>query len=94
MATVAFNYHISVAEQYYSVPFSYIKRKVDVRLTNSVVEVFTKESVSVLVAVSMASAANTALRRRICLPIINSTFNGMGSASESGQSRLVQTRPL
>lgn len=40
MATVAFNYHISVAEQYYSVPFSYIKRKVDVRLTSSVVEVF------------------------------------------------------
>ena len=40
VATVAFNYHISVAEQYYSVPFEYIKRKVDVRLTRSVVEVF------------------------------------------------------
>ena len=40
MATVAYNYHISVAEQYYSVPFAYIKHKVDVRLTRSVVEVF------------------------------------------------------
>lgn len=39
-ATVAFNYHISVDEQYYSVPFEYIKRRVEVRLTRSVVEVF------------------------------------------------------
>jgi transposase len=39
-ATVAFNYHISVAEQYYSVPFEYIKRKVEVRLTRTVVEIF------------------------------------------------------
>lgn len=40
MATVSFNYHIGVAEQYYSVPFEYIKRKVEVRLTRRVVEVF------------------------------------------------------
>lgn len=39
-ATVAFNYHIAVDEQYYSVPFEYIKRKVDVRVTQNVVEVF------------------------------------------------------
>lgn len=39
-ATVAFNYHIGVDEQYYSVPYEYIKRKVDVRLTRNVVEVF------------------------------------------------------
>jgi transposase len=39
-ATVSFNYHIAVDEQYYSVPFEYIKRRVDVRLTRSVVEVF------------------------------------------------------
>ena len=39
-ATVSFNYHIAVDEQYYSVPFEYIKRKVDVRLTRNVVEVF------------------------------------------------------
>ena len=39
-ATVAFNYHIAVDDQYYSVPFEYIKRRVEVRLTRSVVEVF------------------------------------------------------
>lgn len=39
-ATVSFNYHIAVDEQYYSVPFEYIKRKVDVRITRSVVEIF------------------------------------------------------
>ena len=40
VATVSFNYHISVDEQYYSVPFDYIKRKVDVRVTRGIVEVF------------------------------------------------------
>lgn len=40
VATVAFNYHIGVDEQYYSVPYEYIKKKVDVRLTRHVVEVF------------------------------------------------------
>jgi len=40
IATVAFNYHIVVDEQHYSVPHEYIKRKVDVRLTPHVVEVF------------------------------------------------------
>jgi transposase len=40
LATVSFNYHISVEGQHYSVPFEYIKRKVDVRVTRSVVEVF------------------------------------------------------
>jgi len=39
-ATVAFNYHIGVDEQYYSIPYEYIKRKVDVRLTRNVVEIF------------------------------------------------------
>jgi hypothetical protein len=40
IATVAFNYHIEVDGQYYSVPFEYIKRKVDVRVTRNTVEVF------------------------------------------------------
>jgi transposase len=40
IATTQYNYHISVDGQYYSVPHEYIKRKVDVRLTRSVVEVF------------------------------------------------------
>jgi transposase len=40
VATVAFNYHIGVEEQYYSVPHEYIKHKVDVRLTRNTIEVF------------------------------------------------------
>jgi hypothetical protein len=40
VATVAFNYHIGIGEQYYSVPHEYIKKKVDVRLTHNIVEVF------------------------------------------------------
>jgi transposase len=39
-ATVAFNSHISVEGQYYSVPYEYIKYQVDVRLTSRMVEVF------------------------------------------------------
>ena len=36
-ATVQFNYHISVDSMYYSVPHEYIKRKVDVRVTDSTI---------------------------------------------------------
>jgi hypothetical protein len=40
IATVQFNYHISAGGQNYSVPYAYIKRKVDVRMTRNTVEVF------------------------------------------------------
>ena len=40
IATVQYNYHIGVDEQFYSVPYEYIKHKVDVRLTRNVVEIF------------------------------------------------------
>ncbi len=43
-ATVQFNYHISVGSMYYSVPHEYIKRKVDVRVTASTIEVFYKQA--------------------------------------------------
>jgi hypothetical protein len=39
-ATVAFNYHIAVEGQYYSVPFEYIKHRIDVRMARNVIEVF------------------------------------------------------
>lgn len=39
-ATLGLNYHISVDRQNYSVPYEYVKRQVDVRLTKSTVEVF------------------------------------------------------
>jgi transposase len=40
IATVQFNYHISVDTMHYSVPYEYIKHKVDVRVTKGVIEVF------------------------------------------------------
>ena len=40
VATVEPNYHISVERMNYSVPFEYIKQKVDIRLTRATVEVF------------------------------------------------------
>lgn len=39
-AKVSFNYHVEVDGRFYSVPFEYIKRQVDVRVTRNVVEVF------------------------------------------------------
>ena len=40
IATVQFNYHISVDNMHYSVSYEYIKHKVDVRITRCVIEVF------------------------------------------------------
>jgi transposase len=40
VATVQFNYHIAVDKMNYSVPCEYIKRKVDVRVTKNIVEIF------------------------------------------------------
>jgi|ADurb_Val_02_Slu_FD_contig_123_17454_length_3702_multi_3_in_0_out_1_3 transposase len=40
VATVQFNYHIAVDKMHYSVPYEYIKRQVDVRITRNIVEVF------------------------------------------------------
>ncbi len=39
-ATVQYNYHISVNGMFYSVPYGYIRQKVDVRLTDTTVEIF------------------------------------------------------
>lgn len=39
VTTVQYNYHVSVDKQNYSVPYEYIKQKVDVRLTVHTVEV-------------------------------------------------------
>jgi hypothetical protein len=44
IATVQFNYHITVEGQNYSVPYEYIKQKVNVRLTRSIVEIFYEDT--------------------------------------------------
>lgn len=43
-ATVQFNYHIAVDKMYYSVPYQYIKEKADVRITDTIVEIFIKHN--------------------------------------------------
>ena len=40
VATVQMNYHISLDKMHYSVPYEYLKQKVDVRITRNVIEVF------------------------------------------------------
>ena len=40
IATVQYNYHISIDKQNYSIPYEYIKQKVEVRITKNVIEVF------------------------------------------------------
>lgn len=42
-ATVQFNYHIAVDKMFYSVPFQYIRNRVDVRMTETLVEIFAAE---------------------------------------------------
>lgn len=39
-ATVALDYHVCVDHQYYSVPFRYVHKKVDVRICGGIIEVF------------------------------------------------------
>ena len=39
-ATIQFNYHISVDGMLYSVPYEYIKKKVDVKVTDTTIEIF------------------------------------------------------
>lgn len=40
VATVQMNYHISFDKQNYSAPYAYVRKKVDVRSTNSLVEIY------------------------------------------------------
>ncbi len=43
-ATVQYNYHISVDGMLYSVPYEYIKHKVDVRVTGTTIEIYYNQS--------------------------------------------------
>jgi transposase len=41
-ATVQMNYHIAIDQQNYSTPYEYVKKKVDIRYTRSIIEIFYK----------------------------------------------------
>ena len=40
VATVQLNYHVSFDKQYYSVPYAYARKKVDIRSTDKLIEIF------------------------------------------------------
>ncbi len=42
IATIQLNYHISIEKMHFSVPYEYLKHKVDVRITKRLIEVFYK----------------------------------------------------
>ena len=91
-ATVQFNYHISVDGMLYSVPYEYIKRKVDVRVTDTIIEIFTITTALRPTAVCMAERGNTALLRNICPPITRNIWNGTVTVSANGLSGLEPIR--
>ena len=86
IATVSYNYHIAVDEQYYSVPFEYIKRKVDIRVTRNMVEVFFEGSRICSHVRLHGRRGHTVQPKPICRPTISSTSNG--TANGSGRGRL------
>lgn len=40
VATVQLNYHVSFDKQYYSVPYAYARKKVDIRSTDTLIEIY------------------------------------------------------
>ncbi len=44
VATVQLNYHVAIDYQNYSLPFVYVKKKVDVRITKNLIEIYYKGS--------------------------------------------------
>ena len=40
VATVQLNYHVSFDKQYYSVPYAYVRKKVDIRSTDTLIEIY------------------------------------------------------
>lgn len=76
IATAALNYHITVDKMNYSVPYEYIKKKVDVLITRSTVEIFFD-----------GNRISTAPMKSICRRIIRSIFSGTVSVSSNGLQR-------
>ena len=88
VATVQYNYHVSVERMNYSVPYEYIKQKVDVRLTRTTVEIF---FAGTRVA-SHLRPASTAPQRSTCRRITRPICSGMESAFFVGRSRWASIR--
>lgn len=88
VATVQYNYHISVERMNYSVPYEYIKQQVDVRLTRTTVEIF---FVGTRIASHLRLHGRPNQYRTICRRTTRPTCNGMESVLSAGQSRSAST---
>ena len=80
-ATVQFNYHIAVDKMHYSVPYEYIKQKVDIRLTRNMVEVFYHNNRICSHKRLYGQLVNIAPLKAICLRNIKNIFSGTVSVS-------------
>ena len=87
-ATVQFNYHISVDGMLYSVPYEYIKKKVDVKVTDTTIEIFYNHNRIASHRRLKGRPGSTAPLRTICRKITRSIWSGMATASANGLSGL------
>ena len=93
-STIQFNYHISVDGMLYSVPYEFIKRKVDVRVTDTVIEIFYTFIITTalpLTTVYTVVKGSTAPLRNTCRLTTRLTWSGTAIASVSGLNGLEQT---
>ena len=86
VATVQYNYHVSVDKMNYSVPYEYIKQQVDVRLTRCTVEIFFGGTR--IASHPRCSAARTSIAqmRAICRRNTRNICSGTGTGSSAGQT--------
>jgi len=96
VATVGPNYHISVDSMNYSVPYEYIKQKVDVRVTKGTVEIFFDGNriCSHPRLYGRSNQYSTVPWKTICRRTISNMCNGTASASPNGRLRLGATLKL
>ena len=87
-ATVQFNYHISVDGMLYSVPYEYIKKKVEVNVTDTTIEIFYNHNRIASHRRLKGRPGSTAPLRNICRKITRSIWSGMATASANGLSGL------
>ena len=91
-ATVGPNYHISVERMNYSVPFEYIRQKVDVRLTRATVRYSTMGAGSVPIPGCTANSTSTAPFRSTCRLTTRNMCSGTGKGLSAGPVRLAAAR--
>jgi hypothetical protein len=83
-ATAGFNYHVEVEKSFYSLPFRYIKYKVDIRLTARVVEIFYNGQRICSHPRYYVESGHTKQIRHICQPTTILIWNGTAAIPKLG----------